>query len=130
MAGESVTADEAVTMGFVHRVFEDAAFEAEVQAFCRKLAGQPREMLAAASQRIGAGRVDRYAKPDAPSRQIERDELVPARLDERNRVDPPGHLRAGPEPGGRLLRRRGFWTCAAESATSKWQMRGRPIRRQ
>jgi len=52
MTGESVTADEAVTMGFVHRVFDDAVFDREVQAFCRKLAGQPREMLAAAKLAI------------------------------------------------------------------------------
>ena len=52
MAGESVTADEAVTMGFVHRVFDDAVFDNEVQAFCRKLSGQPREMLAAAKLAI------------------------------------------------------------------------------
>jgi enoyl-CoA hydratase len=68
MSGESVTAEEAVTMGFVHRVFDDAVFEREVQAFCRKLAGQPREMLAAAKLAIElATDLDR-----SQGRQVER----------------------------------------------------------
>jgi len=68
MAGERVTADEAVAMGFVHRVFDDAAFDAEVQAFCRKLAGQPREMLAAAKLAIELAKdLDR-----GQGRQVER----------------------------------------------------------
>jgi len=68
MAGESVTAEEAVTMGFVHRVFDDVVFEREVQAFCQKLAGQPREMLAAAKLSIELAKdLDR-----AQGRQVER----------------------------------------------------------
>jgi enoyl-CoA hydratase/carnithine racemase len=52
MAGERATADEAVTMGFVHRVYDDAEFAAEAQAFCRKLAKQPYEMLGLAKLSI------------------------------------------------------------------------------
>ncbi|QIL74012.1 enoyl-CoA hydratase/isomerase family protein (plasmid) [Diaphorobacter sp. HDW4B] len=52
MAGESVTADEAVNMGFVHRVHEDAEFAAAAEAFCRKLARQPYEMLGLAKLSI------------------------------------------------------------------------------
>lgn len=52
MAGECVTADEAVTMGFVHRVHDDASFADEVQAFCRKLAKQPYEMVGLAKLSI------------------------------------------------------------------------------
>ena len=55
-------------MGFVHRVFDDVVFEREVQAFCRKLASQPREMLAAAKLSIELAQdLDR-----AQGRQIER----------------------------------------------------------
>ena len=52
MAGEQVAATDAVTMGFVHRVYEDAVFDAEVQAFCRKLAQQPFELLGLAKLSI------------------------------------------------------------------------------
>lgn len=52
MAGATVTADEAVTMGFVHRVFDAANFHAEARAFCRQLAQQPPEMLALAKLTI------------------------------------------------------------------------------
>ena len=52
MAGERATADEAVTMGFVHRVYDDTEFTAEAQAFCRKLAKQPYEMLGLAKLSI------------------------------------------------------------------------------
>jgi enoyl-CoA hydratase/carnithine racemase len=52
MAGERVTADDAVTMGFVHRVHDDALFADAVQAFCRKLATQPYEMMGLAKLSI------------------------------------------------------------------------------
>lgn len=52
MAGERVTADEAVTMGFVHRVYDDAIFNAEVLTFCRKLVRQPYEMMGLAKLSI------------------------------------------------------------------------------
>ncbi len=52
MAGERVTADEAVTMGFVHRVHDDATFAADAQSFCRRLASQPYEMLGLAKLSI------------------------------------------------------------------------------
>ncbi len=52
MAGEKVTAEEAVTMGFVHRVYDDAGFAEEARAFCRKLAKQPYEMLGLAKLAI------------------------------------------------------------------------------
>jgi enoyl-CoA hydratase/carnithine racemase len=52
MAGETVSADDAVTMGFVHRVYEDAAFAEAARAFSRKLAGQPQEVLGLAKLSI------------------------------------------------------------------------------
>ncbi|MFT3666909.1 enoyl-CoA hydratase/isomerase family protein [Piscinibacter sp.] len=52
MAGERVTADEALAMGFVHRVHDDAVFADEAMAFCRKLARQPYEMMGLAKLSI------------------------------------------------------------------------------
>ncbi|RQR22042.1 enoyl-CoA hydratase/isomerase family protein [Burkholderia sp. Bp9143] len=52
IAGERVSADEAVTMGFVHRVYDDTVFDSEVRAFCRKLAAQPQEMMGLAKLAI------------------------------------------------------------------------------
>jgi enoyl-CoA hydratase len=52
MAGEQVSAEQALVMGFVHRVYDDADFEAGVQAFCRKLAGQPYEVMGLAKLAI------------------------------------------------------------------------------
>ena len=40
MAGEQVSATEAVSMGFVHKVYDDEDFEEQVMAFCQKLADQ------------------------------------------------------------------------------------------
>jgi enoyl-CoA hydratase len=52
MAGEQVSADDAVHMGFVHRVYDDADFEAGVDAFCAKLARQPYEVMGLAKLTI------------------------------------------------------------------------------
>jgi len=68
MAGERVSADEAVTMGFVHRVHDDAVFDEQVRAFCRKLAAQPYEMMGLAKLSIELARdLDR-----AQGRNVER----------------------------------------------------------
>lgn len=68
MAGERVSADDAVMMGFVHRVYPDAQFEAQTHAFCRKLAAQPYEMTGLAKLSIElAADLDR-----AQSRNVER----------------------------------------------------------
>jgi enoyl-CoA hydratase/carnithine racemase len=47
VANERVTAEEARIMGLVHKVYPDDTFEADVEAFCKKLAGFPREVVAA-----------------------------------------------------------------------------------
>jgi enoyl-CoA hydratase/carnithine racemase len=52
MAGEQVTAEQGVNMGFVHQVFSEEEFEAKVDAFCMKLAGQPREVMGLAKLSI------------------------------------------------------------------------------
>jgi enoyl-CoA hydratase len=52
MAGEQVSADQALTIGFVHRVYDDAEFDSGVHAFCRKLAGQPYEVMGLAKLSI------------------------------------------------------------------------------
>jgi len=52
MAGEQVTSDQALTMGIVHAVYEDAEFDARVRSFCEKLARQPYELLGLAKLSI------------------------------------------------------------------------------
>lgn len=52
MAGEQVTAQQALTMGVVHQVWEDAAFAAGTRAFCEKLATRPYELLGLAKLSI------------------------------------------------------------------------------
>jgi enoyl-CoA hydratase/carnithine racemase len=47
VANEKVSADQALIMGLVHKVYPVETFEAEVRAFCRKLAGFPLEVTAA-----------------------------------------------------------------------------------
>ena len=47
LAGEKVSADQALMMGLVHKVYEDETFEEEVRAFCRKIAAFPAEAVAA-----------------------------------------------------------------------------------
>ena len=46
LANEKVTADQALSMGLVHRVIPDETFEEEAKAFARKLAGHPAEAMA------------------------------------------------------------------------------------
>jgi enoyl-CoA hydratase len=48
MAGERVSAEQALAMGFVHQVFADETFSADVEKFSRKLAAMPAEALGAA----------------------------------------------------------------------------------
>jgi enoyl-CoA hydratase/carnithine racemase len=52
MAGEQVTAEQAVSIGFVHAVYPDEEFEARASAFCRKLAKQPYEVMGLAKLSI------------------------------------------------------------------------------
>jgi enoyl-CoA hydratase len=52
MAGEQVTAPQALSMGFVHAVYPDEAFEAETLAFCTRLAARPYETLGLAKLTI------------------------------------------------------------------------------
>jgi enoyl-CoA hydratase len=54
MAGENVDADLARTMGFVHRVFPDETFHADVQAWVRKLVALSAEALGLAKITIDA----------------------------------------------------------------------------
>ena len=46
LAGESMGAEQARTIGLVHDVYPDDEFEARVQAFCSKLAALPPEAVA------------------------------------------------------------------------------------
>lgn len=48
MANQPVDAEQALTMGLVHEVFDDDRFESEVIAFCRHLAAQNTEQMGAA----------------------------------------------------------------------------------
>jgi enoyl-CoA hydratase len=52
MAGEQVTSDQALQMGFIHAVYADENFDSQVQAFCAKLAKQPYEVLGLAKLSI------------------------------------------------------------------------------
>jgi enoyl-CoA hydratase len=68
MAGEQVTAEQALGMGIVHRTYEDATFETEARAFCVKLATRPYELLGLAKLSIElAADLDR-----AQARNVER----------------------------------------------------------
>jgi enoyl-CoA hydratase len=60
MAGETITADEAHAIGFVHAVYPAAEFTERVDAFAHKLAAMPREALGLAKVAIDtAATVDR-----------------------------------------------------------------------
>jgi enoyl-CoA hydratase len=70
MAGENVDAELARTMGFVHHIFPDETFHADVQAWVRKLIGLSGEALGLAkitidaavdSDRRSARHIDRMA---------------------------------------------------------------------
>jgi enoyl-CoA hydratase/carnithine racemase len=52
MAGEQVSAEQALNMGMVHAVYPDADFASRVEAFCAKLARQPYEVLGLAKLSI------------------------------------------------------------------------------
>jgi enoyl-CoA hydratase len=52
MAGEQVSAEQALNMGIVHAVYADVDFEARVRAFCTKLAQRPYELLGLAKLSI------------------------------------------------------------------------------
>lgn len=52
MANRPMSADRALTAGLIHEIYPAAEFEAEVEAFCRSLAEQPAEALAAAKLAI------------------------------------------------------------------------------
>jgi enoyl-CoA hydratase len=68
MAGEQVSADQALSMGIVHAVWSDAEFEAQTRAFCEKLAKRPYELLGLAKLSIElAADLDR-----AQARNVER----------------------------------------------------------
>jgi enoyl-CoA hydratase/carnithine racemase len=68
MAGEQVSADEALNMGFVHAVYADAEFDQRVTTFCDKLARQPYEVMGLAKLSIElAADLDR-----AQARNVER----------------------------------------------------------
>jgi enoyl-CoA hydratase len=54
MAGETVTAQEALNMGFVHRVLPEAGFHEAVQAWVHKLIGASAEALGLAKVAIDA----------------------------------------------------------------------------
>ena len=68
MAGEQVSAAEALNMGLVHAVYPEAEFETKVRAFCEKLAQRPYELLGLAKLSIElAADLDR-----AQARNVER----------------------------------------------------------
>jgi enoyl-CoA hydratase len=52
MAGERVGAEQALNIGLVHRVWDEAEFAAGVEEFCRKLAAQPYEVMGLAKLAI------------------------------------------------------------------------------
>ena len=52
MAGEQVTAEQALSMGLVHAVYQRVDFDTRVNEFCAKLAKQPYEVLGLAKLSI------------------------------------------------------------------------------
>lgn len=65
MAGEPVTADQAVTIGLVHAVYPAAEFADSVRRFADRLAGMPREAMGMAKLAIDvAAEVDRRTARD------------------------------------------------------------------
>lgn len=68
MAGERVSAEQALAIGFVHQVIPDETFTAEVERFARKLAALPPEAVGAAKLVVDvAADVDRTTQ-----RQVDR----------------------------------------------------------
>lgn len=65
MAGERVTAQQALTMGLVHAVYPPTEFAASVRSFADRLAGLPREAMGMAKLAIDvASEVDRRTARD------------------------------------------------------------------
>jgi enoyl-CoA hydratase/carnithine racemase len=65
MAGETIDAEQARAIGFVHAVYPVAEFTDRVDAFARRLAGMPREALGLAKVAIDtAATVDRRTARD------------------------------------------------------------------
>jgi enoyl-CoA hydratase len=63
MAGETIDADQALAIGFVHRVFPDESFAEEVHAFARRLASLPVEAVGSAKITVDlAADVDRTSQ--------------------------------------------------------------------
>jgi enoyl-CoA hydratase/carnithine racemase len=52
MGGQTINAERALSIGLVQEVYPDDTFEADVMAFCEKLASQPPEMMAMAKLTI------------------------------------------------------------------------------
>ncbi|MFP5306703.1 MAG: enoyl-CoA hydratase/isomerase family protein, partial [Gammaproteobacteria bacterium] len=52
MAGEQISADEALSIGIVHAVYPDEDLDARTRAFCRALAARPYELLGLAKLSI------------------------------------------------------------------------------
>ena len=52
MAGEQVSAEQALSMGLLHAVYPDEELETRARAFCRKLVGRPYELLGLAKLAI------------------------------------------------------------------------------
>lgn len=68
LANEKVDAERALAMGLVHNIYPDESFEADVLAFCRRLAAQPPEAMAMAKLAVElAADLD-----SASARQLER----------------------------------------------------------
>ena len=68
LANEKVDAQQALTMGLVHKIYPDDVFEEEARAFCRRLAQQPLEATAVAKMAV-----EMAADMDSASaRQLER----------------------------------------------------------
>jgi len=68
MAGEQIGAEQAVAIGIVHAVYDEAVFEARTRAFCTKLASRSYELLGLAKLSIElAADLDR-----AQARNVER----------------------------------------------------------
>jgi enoyl-CoA hydratase/carnithine racemase len=68
LANQKVSAEQALNIGLVHAVYEEAEFDERVMEFCRNLAAQPPEMTAMAKLTIGLA--DNASAEDA--RRIER----------------------------------------------------------
>ncbi|HHX89333.1 MAG TPA: enoyl-CoA hydratase/isomerase family protein [Paracoccus sp.] len=54
MAGERIGAEQALSIGLAHAVWAEAEFDAQVEAFCQRLATQPPEAMAAGKLAIEA----------------------------------------------------------------------------